>query len=638
MILGLDIGSVAVGCVLVDNTGKVLETEYRFHEGKPRRVLEELLLQSNFRDARSIGVTATSPEIIRADLYPDPRTAYASGARRFFPDLSTLLVVGGERFERIHFDERGRYRGLKSNTSCAAGTGSFLDQQAVRLGLADSGELSDRALEARTAPNIASRCSVFAKTDLIHAQQEGYSLEAICYGLCRGLARNIYDVLFGGEPGEGPVVFAGGVSKNEAVRRTLEELIGRPVDSHPQGHLFGALGAALETKTALESTPENRMPANEESAAVPPVERIIPESKDREYSFEPLTLQNSEYPDFSGRVSRYCCEVEVEEYQRKADLQGPGKARPAEVPVFLGIDVGSTSTKAILTAGDEEQSGDPLFGFYTRTGGDPLDAIGRIFQAIRDTEASQELRFDVRSAGSTGSGRTFIGNIIGADLILDEITAHARAACSLKPETDTIIEIGGQDAKFTTLKDGNVTFSQMNSVCAAGTGSFLEEQAARVGIGITDFAQLAENVSAPLASDRCTVFMERDINHLVNRGYSVREVLAAAVHSVTENYLQKVADEAAVGSHIVFQGATAKNRALVAAFEQRLDRPITVSPYCHLTGALGAAILAAEEAAELRPEASSFRGFDLDLSAVSVRTETCDLCTNHCRITIASIG
>ena len=223
---------------------------------------------------------------------------------------------------------------------------------------------------------------------------------------------------------------------------------------------------------------------------------------------------------------------------------------------------------------------------------------------------------------------------MGADLDYDEITAHARAAYELNPLTDTIIEIGGQDAKFTQMKDGMVTFSHMNTVCAAGTGSFIEELAGRLGVNLKDYERLAMGREAPLASNRCTVFMERDINQLLSRGYAVEEVLATVIHSVRENYLKKVASEAHIGDHVCFQGATAKNRALAAAFEQRLGKKIFISPLCHLTGALGTALLMKEE----HRGGSKFRGLDLYKSVIPVKTETCELCLNKCTISVAGIN
>jgi len=237
-------------------------------------------------------------------------------------------------------------------------------------------------------------------------------------------------------------------------------------------------------------------------------------------------------------------------------------------------------------------------------------------------------------AATTGSGRKFAGKIIGADIVIDEITAHARAACEIDPDVDTIIEIGGQDSKFTTLKNGRVTFSIMNNVCAAGTGSFIEEQARKLGCPLADYSSRAEGQRSPIVSDRCTVFMERDMNHYLSEGYTVDEVLASVLHAIRENYLTKVAIEGNIGNTILFQGATAKNRALVAAFEQRLQKPIHVSRYCHLTGALGAALSLRDQGIRK----TGFRGIALHNKSIRVTSEVCELCTNHCKITVADVG
>ena len=235
---------------------------------------------------------------------------------------------------------------------------------------------------------------------------------------------------------------------------------------------------------------------------------------------------------------------------------------------------------------------------------------------------------------TTGAGRRFVGTILGADLVLDEITAHARAAVELHPGVDTILEIGGQDSKFTTLRDGRVTFSVMNNVCAAGTGSFIEEQAKRLDVPLAEYGERTEGHASPLASQRCTVFMERDLNHYLTEGYERGQVLAAVLHSVRENYLKNVALESAIGDVVVFQGATARNRALVAAFEQKLGKPIHVSRYCHLAGALGAALTLRDEGASR----SRFRGLDVHRNRIPVRSETCELCTNHCKLSVAEIA
>ena len=275
-----------------------------------------------------------------------------------------------------------------------------------------------------------------------------------------------------------------------------------------------------------------------------------------------------------------------------------------------------------------------LAGFYTLTGGRPLTALQSVLASVEELIRRRGIGLEIVGTGTTGSGRKFVGRVMGADLVVDEITAHARAACEINPEVDTIIEIGGQDSKFTTLRNGAVTFAVMNTVCAAGTGSFIEEQARRLGCSLVDYSGRVEHRPSPMASDRCTVFMERDINHYLSEGYAVEEVLAAVLHSVTENYLTKVAVEGSIGKTITFQGATAKNRALVAAFEQRLQKPIHVSRYCHLTGAWGVALILADQPVRR----SSFRGIDLFREEIPLRSETCELCTNHCKLTLASVG
>jgi len=248
---------------------------------------------------------------------------------------------------------------------------------------------------------------------------------------------------------------------------------------------------------------------------------------------------------------------------------------------------------------------------------------------------------EIRGCGTTGSGRRISGKIIGADIEPDEITAHATAAVNLAPKVDTIIEIGGQDAKFTLLKDGMVTSSVMNTVCAAGTGSFIEEQASKLDCPLTDYSARTEGVTSPVSSDRCTVFMERDINHFFTEGYEKNEILASVLHSVRDNYLTKVANIGKIGNTILFQGATARNKALVAAFEQKLNKPIHVSKFCHLTGALGVALLVRKQKQvqnlAQKIAQTNFRGFDLWTKDIPVRQETCLLCTNHCKLTIADI-
>ncbi|HAK47082.1 MAG TPA: CoA activase [Spirochaeta sp.] len=615
-IIGIDSGSVTVSLVVMTFEGKIAEQRYEYHHGKPAKVLREMLLGLDLEAVAGVAKTASTPDVIDGALSFDPVVSIIQGVKYFYADFRSILNVGGEKFALIEFDRDGNYVNMKSNSSCAAGTGGFLDQQAKRLNLESSADLSYKALSNEgEVPKIASRCSVFAKTDIIHSQQEGYSLEGICDGLSLGLANNIADTLIDDKTDYSPMIFTGGVAVNKAVAGHLENILGHEIEVHEFSHLIGAVGAVQ----LFMQEPVSDIDYSSESIHEG-------ENSKRDYFYPPLELKLSDYPDFNG-LQHYeyslpgLSAVEVDIYQNLSAGDS--------FDVSMGIDIGSTSTKAIII----DSSKSPIAGFYTRTAGRPIKAVQAIFEVCSSWLERENISFDFTSVGSTGSGRKFIGTLLGADTVLDEISAHARAAVELDPDIDTIIEIGGQDSKFTTLRKGVVTFSQMNTVCAAGTGSFIEEQALKLGVTLSEYASLAEGARAPLASDRCTVFMERDINHYLNKNYEVNEILAAVLFSVRENYLHKVASEGNIGDRIFFQGATAKNKALVAAFEQKLNKPVFVSKYCHLTGALGAAITAAEE----QEGNSEFRGLDICRENIAVRTELCDLCLNHCRIRVAEV-
>ena len=622
VLLGIDIGSVSISVAEINPQKEVLRTAYDFHNGNIAETFTRIMNDFDLGRICGIAVTSSTPLMIKTNRRYDNRVAMIEAARHFHEKIGAILVVGGEAFGLIGFDEDGRYRSFKTNTSCAAGTGSFLDQQARRLNLQTAEVLSEKALSNRgSIPKIASRCAVFAKTDLVHAQQEGYTLEQICDGLCQGLAKNIVDTLSVDRTPFNPIIFTGGVSRNRAVVRHIQSLAGKEIVVDDTG-VYGAVGAAF----LLADEWRGEAIATFESVD----ELLCRDTVQRKYFHDPLLLTLSHYPEFDG-VAKY-------EYVHR----DTGMSYPVEVDIYetlsptsahdviLGLDIGSTSTKAVLLEAD----GTVLAGFYTSTAGRPVAAVQRLFASMDDMALKKKIGFRVMGAATTGSGRKFAGKIIGADIIIDEITAHARAACEIDPNVDTIIEIGGQDSKFTTLKNGRVTFSIMNNVCAAGTGSFIEEQARKLGCPLSDYSSRTEGRKSPIVSDRCTVFMERDMNHYLSEDYTVDEVLASVLHAIRENYLTKVAIEGSIGDTIFFQGATAKNKALVAAFEQRLKKPIYVSRYCHLTGALGAALALMDQGIGK----TRFRGIALHEKAINVTSEICELCTNHCKITVAHVG
>ncbi|WP_022668743.1 acyl-CoA dehydratase activase [Desulfospira joergensenii] len=620
-ILGIDIGSVSVHIAAIavtkNKSAHITYTAAAFHNGEVKNTLSSLLEDPALKDIHYIAATDSTPSFVASQSRIDGQVAVIRAARHFHGhSFATLLHIGGEKFSLSLFDEAGNYTGARHNTSCAAGTGSFLDQQARRLNLAGSEQISLKALaNTKSRPDIATRCAVFAKTDLIHAQQEGYDIEQICDGLCYGLAKNISNTLFKKKINKGKLIFCGGVSQNRAVTAHLEKIIGHDLFIDEFSCFYGAMGAAFCLLDELADT--NLSPISKDL----PGAVFLSDTRNSVYEYPPLELNLSDYPDFSSFKSYEFEGVESDVYTDPNTLEISHG--------YLGLDVGSTSTKCIIV----NQDGAPIAGFYTKTASRPVQAVQKLFKACHHFLRDFQLNFPIKGCGTTGSGRRISGRIIGADIEPDEITAHATAAVNLNSNVDTIIEIGGQDAKFTLLKDGMVTSSVMNTVCAAGTGSFIEEQALKLNCPLSEYSARAEGVKAPVSSDRCTVFMERDINYYFAEGYGKDEILASVLHSVRDNYLTKVATESKIGSCVLFQGATARNKALVAAFEQKLNRPIHVSRFCHLTGALGVALLAMEENVSL----SKFRGFDLWKLEIPVRQEVCRLCTNHCKLTIAEL-
>jgi predicted CoA-substrate-specific enzyme activase len=624
MILGIDIGSMAVSAVRINAEAQVTGRFYEAHHGRIRNCLQKMASQLDPANESAISLTSSNLINYQGFAFTDSQTALIHASRHSGKIVDHILHVGAEKFYLIKKDPAGRYEYSRTSTSCAAGTGSFLDQQYKRLEIPGI-EAFCKLAEGNTdkVPDIASRCSVFAKTDLIHAQQEGYSLAAICDGLCKGLAKSITDTLFHDFASGGEILFTGGVSRNQVVAAYIREILQAELWIHPDSHLFGALGTALWFSEGG--------PSSDKGKTLQDLIQFYSRTIDRRnYFHQPLTLSLSQYPDF-GKTRRKELKSNIGEYVKT--LQEEVFEDPlttASKGIYVGFDIGSTSTKAMITTGDNV----PLLGYYTYTSGKPIDAVYSIMEALDHFMKGHHWSPAILGVGTTGSGRKLAGKIMNADMILDEITAHARAAIHLHPGIDTIIEIGGQDAKFTVLQNGQVVFSQMNAVCAAGTGSFIEEQAGKLGVSLSEYSKKVEGRRAPLTSDRCTVFMERDLNNFINEGYSVEELLAAVLFSVRDNYLKKVAVEGMIGRKICFQGATARNQALVAAFEQRLDREIFVSRFCHLTGALGVNLIMQEE----KIRESSFRGLQLYRVKIPVRTEICELCNNHCKLTIASIN
>ena len=604
--IGVDIGSVTIGVAVLKND-QLVSKSYRFHHGEIRNTLAEILKSLDFPRAQ-VALTGRGAKIFHQTLQINNVVASVEGVKWASKRIPCyILLVGGENVLLIKLNEDGTYNSHEINTDCASGTGVFLDQQAVRLGLSIE-ELAEMAGRFNgVPPSIATRCAVFARTDLVHSQQKGYPPAGIAAGLCDGVSLCLADTLIKDRTFAGDICIAGGVALNGRVISALEKILGRAIEIIPHAEIIPAIGAALQAEETV--TLQTLCDAGHFD-----IDQTIPLNP-------PLRLEHSVYPNFDEDRTWQEGDVEVTLYEDLA----PGQT----YQVYLGLDIGSTSTKLVLA-----QGGKVLLGLYTYTQSAPVQAVQKLFKTISSLEEWHRVKFTWIAAGTTGSGRQLIGKLIHADLVINEITAHAKAAVSLDPDVDTIIEIGGQDSKFIRVQGGAVVQGLMNYICAAGTGSFIEEQAKRLNVLLQDYAGLALGRKGPVISDRCTVYMERDLSRLLAEGWPKEELLASVLHSVRDNYLMRVVGLAKVGKNICFQGATAKNKALVAAFEVALEKPIWVSRYCHLAGALGVCLLLNEK----RKAKTDFVGLGFSSLSYEQRSEICSLCRNNCQITVVHAG
>lgn len=608
--MGLDAGSVSLKVAVLGRHGVEFTWSQR-HQGEPLRALKQLLdHMPQLRQIRRIAVTGHHAKALLEVTQIPARDTIAStlaGVRATMlaklPGIDSILDLGGNSLTRIRLDSNGAFLGFEANTLCAAGTGSFLDEQALRMGLPP--QMCSQPSSVEAPPSIASRCAVFAKSDLIHRQQEGHTRDELWAGLCRSLARTAIATLYKGSLPKPATVVLGGLALNGEVMRWLVPALGLEPVVPDRPEFVTAIGAA---HLATVSRPLWDF-FEVEAPAVTPVSRR-----------PALNLSKSQFPDFQVEKTWACEETDVRQHRH---------LQPGQVPVYLGLDIGSTSTKMVLL----DAMGAPLLDAYRKTGGDPVAASLTLMRCLKSVQEEQGVTFEFLGVGTTGSGRKLVGAVLGADCVLNEITAHATGALHTDPTVETLFEIGGQDAKYVRLEKGAVVDSNMNYVCAAGTGSFVEELARKLGLRVEEVGDLVEGIAPPYTSDRCTVFMEQDVQTLLRQGHSREEVMGAVLYSVFQNYLRKVVGARPVSrQRVFFQGATARNKGLVAALENLLDVQVVVSPLCHVMGALGVALETRNRMTQGNVR-SRFTGLEACFQPVSVHQETCNLCANTCTIT-----
>ncbi len=620
--LGIDVGSVSANTVILNDRGEVVEEHYTRTKGQPiktvQRILEEILTRIPPETFQSLSFTGTGGKLLSELLqghFVNEIIAQARAVQHLYPEIRTIIDIGGEDSKLIFLEEEnGHFKigDFSMNTLCAAGTGSFLDQQASRLGLTIEafGEL---ALKSKNPPRIAGRCSVFAKSDMIHLQQIATPDYDIVAGLCYALARNFKSNIGKGKAFIKPVSFQGGVAANVGMRRAFQDVL-----ELSDGELIipryfasmGAIGAVLVTQGTREAQSTRRLDLSL-------LRDYLQHHQEKELPLAPLCLSSNHTSSKSSHKRPLTAGITLEDKAVE------------KMEAYLGLDVGSISTNVVVI----DKNKKILAKRYLMTAGRPIEAVRTGLQEI-----GQELgdRVEIKGVGTTGSGRYLTADFVGADLVRNEITAQATAAIHIDPTVDTIFEIGGQDSKYISIEKGVVVDFEMNKVCAAGTGSFLEEQAEKLDISIKEeFGKLALSAEEPVRmGERCTVFIESDLIHHQQRGASKDNLVAGLSYSIVQNYLNRVVGDRRIGERIFFQGGTAFNKGVVAAFESILKKEIIVPENHDVTGAIGVAILAMEERTW---ERSNFKGFDLSQRRYEQTSFECKGCPNLCLIRKVSV-
>ena len=610
--VGIDIGSTTVKVVVLDEQNKLLFRSYERHFSKTReRALETLNSISDMLSGQRVKVTITGSAglgVANAAGIDFVQEVYATAAavNTYIPDTDAVIELGGEDAKIIFF---GGSLEERMNGSCAGGTGAFIDQMATLMNVTVN-ELDTLSLKHEKIYPIASRCGVFAKSDIQPILNQGGRKEDVAASIFQAVVDQTVAGLTQGRELKGKIVFLGGplhflMGLRQRFVETLA-LDGEHAIFPEDGDCFAAMGAAL---CATDYQPV-------------PFEEVLKKLAD---SAEATTLVDTMPPLFSSQ----------EEYDQFSARHNA--SRPPEVdihtysgPAWLGIDAGSTTTKLALITAD----GGLLYTYYHSNLGNP---VAIVLEQLRTIYAMCGDRIVIRGAAVTGYGEDLIKNAFSCDLGLVETMAHYKAAAHFEPSVDFIIDIGGQDMKCFKIRNGAVDSIMLNEACSSGCGSFIETFAKALGYNIADFSKLGLFSQHPVnLGSRCTVFMNSSVKQAQKDGASVEDISAGLSTSIVKNAIYKVIRAASaddLGQHIVVQGGTFLNDAVLRAFEQELGRNVTRPVISGIMGAFGAALAARD----LHLDKSQLLGREaLDRFSHTARPATCGLCTNHCSLTVNS--
>jgi predicted CoA-substrate-specific enzyme activase len=620
--MGIDVGSTTAKVVILDQNAEVMFSAYRRHNAETLVTLQTILKEAlhSLDEARFSLLVTGSAGLGVGEKFNLPFIqeviASAEVVRQLYPEVKTLIDIGGEDAKMIFFNSEGR-PDIRMNGSCAGGTGAFIDQMATLLNIPVS-EMNTLAQNRSTVYPIASRCGVFAKTDVQNLLSREIAREDIVASIFHAVVLQTLATLARGYNPSPLLLFSGGpLTFLPALRTAFMEVL--DVDQANilkanNTELLPAIGAAL---------------ANSADRQTFTLTQLI----------ELLSIQHRHNLNGHGRLSPlFKNVVDFKTWQKGRSQYKVGRIdlkKMAGERCFLGVDSGSTTTKLVLI----DEQGNVAFHYYCNNNGNALKAVQNGLEKIQRLFAEMENPPQIARSIVTGYGEDLIRVAYGFDEGMVETLAHYRAARAFNPEVSFILDIGGQDMKAIFVNKGHIQNIEINEACSSGCGSFIETFARSMGYPVSDFAQKACISEAPCdLGTRCTVFMNSKVKQSLREGAEVGDISAGLAYSVIKNALHKVlkvTDTSVLGDHIIVQGGTFRNPAIHKAIEQLLDKQVLCPDIAELMGAYGAALTARDTYNETEQVESQFVGLK-NLGVANDYTKhiiRCRGCQNKCTIT-----
>ncbi|MEG0618817.1 MAG: acyl-CoA dehydratase activase-related protein, partial [Bacilli bacterium] len=615
--IGIDIGSTTVKVVVSNNNMDILYSDYKRHYSNTKKTTIDLLKEiTNVFPKEEFYIVTTGSGAITLSKYlgiPFIQEVIAckNAINKYAKTTDVAIELGGEDAKIIYFDHSIEQR---MNGTCAGGTGSFLDQMAILLNT-DTKGLNDLAEKGTNIYPVASRCGVFAKTDVQPLLNEGARKEDIALSILQAVVNQTISGLACGRPIKGNVIFLGGplnylpILRNQFIKTlNLKE---SNVIIPKNGELFVCIGALLD---------EVKSDVFNKKAILNLIKRLNDFKEDTSVSLEPLFKNEEEYNKFIERHSKNKVEkINIKNY--KGD-------------VFVGIDAGSTTAKVVAIT----EKGELLYENYKSNKGTPVDTIKDMLIDLFDSIPNK-----IRLAGSTGYGEMLVKTAFNLDISEIETMAHYEAANFFLEGVESIIDIGGQDMKYIKIKDGAVDTIMLNEACSSGCGSFIETMAKSLNMTVEDFVNLAIFSKSPIdLGSRCTVFMNSKIKQTQKEGRPLGDIFAGLSYSVIKNAITKVMkirDLSTLGDKIVVQGGTFLNDAVLRAFEIIIGKEVVRPNIAGLMGAYGVALIALENYKCDKTQQSKMISKE-ELLNLTVKTSQarCNKCENHCSLTVNTFG